>query len=115
MRRLSGVTAAIALTLSILIAGQTTASAQAAGEISGNLPQGGGFAIVVWGGGTPSALVQAATAKGCPPASIWVTAQGQFVPYIVGAPDFVNASFVGRYEGGSMPGGTPVIIVCNAS
>jgi hypothetical protein len=90
-----------------------TASAQA-GQIIGNLPQNGGFAIVVWGGGTPDALVQAATAGGCPPASVWITAGGQFVPYIVGAPEFVNADFVGRYEGGNMPGGTPVIIVCNA-
>lgn len=92
---------------------QASVSAQAAGEISGNLPQNGGFAIVVWGGGTPDALVGAATAGGCAPASVWITASGQFVPYIVGAPEFVNADFVGRYEGGSMPNGTPVIIVCN--
>ncbi len=109
LRRIAAV-----LTLVVVLAASQygTASAQAAGEIGGSLPQGGGFAIVVWGGGTPATLVQAATAKGCTPASIWITAQGQFVPYVVGAPDFVNASFVGRYEGGAMPGGTPVIIVC---
>ena len=107
--------AGILLLIAIVVATQqASVEAQAAGEISGSVPQNGGFAIVVWGGGTPAALVQAATAKGCPPASIWITAEGQFVPYIVGAPEFVNAAFVGRYPGGNMPGGTPVIIVCNA-
>lgn len=113
-RLISRFAAILVFVVAVTAAQQTTASAQAAGEISGNLPQNGGFAIVVWGGGTPQALVQAATAGGCAPASIWITSQGQFVPYIVGAPEFVNASFVGRYEGGNMPGGTPVIIVCNA-
>jgi len=106
--------AALVLFATLALAHQATASAQAAGEISGNVPQNGGFAIVVWGGGTPGALVQAATDRGCPPASVWITSEGQFVPYVVGAPDFVNASFVDRYPGGEMPGGTPVIIVCNA-
>ncbi len=107
--------AAVLLVVVVLAAAQHgTAFAQGAGEIGGSLPQGGGFAIVVWGGGTPAALVQAATAKGCSPASVWVTAQGQFVPYVVGAPEFVNADFVGRYDGGVMPAGTPVIIVCQA-
>lgn len=104
--------AAALLVFTLVMAHSSTASAQAAGEIGGNLPQNGGYAIVVWGGGTPAALVQAATAKGCSPASVWITAQGQFVPYVVGAPDFVNEGFVGRFPGGSMPGGTPVIIVC---
>ncbi|MGE0228576.1 MAG: hypothetical protein AB7I38_07485 [Dehalococcoidia bacterium] len=107
--------AAAAVLVLVLAATQTSlVSAQAAGEISGNLPQNGGYAIVVWGGGTPDALVQAATNKGCSPASIWITAQGQFVPYVVGAPAFVNEGFVGRFDGGSLPGGTPVIIVCQA-
>jgi hypothetical protein len=113
-RRLGRMTAALALAATLVLAQQATASAQAAGEISGNLPQNGGFAIVVWGGGTPDALVDAATDGGCSPASVWITAQGQFVPYIVGAPDFVNAPFVGRYTDGNIPGGTPVIIVCTA-
>jgi len=107
------IAATFLLVTTLALAQQAAASAQSAGEIGGNVPQNGGFAIVVWGGGTPQALVQAATAKGCSPASVWITAEGQFVPYIVGAPDFVNASFVGRYPGGNMPGGTPVIIVCN--
>ncbi len=108
--------AAVALlVLTMAAAYSSTASAQAAGEISGNVPQNGGYAIVVWGGGTPAALVQAAGAKGCTAASVWITAQGQFVPYVVGAPDFVNEGFVGRYTGGTMPGGTPVIIVCQGT
>lgn len=114
MSSLIGRAAAMLVVVATLaLAQHSTVSAQAAGEISGNVPQNGGFAIVVWGGGTPEALVQAATNKGCPPASIWITAEGQFVPYIVGAPDFVNATFVGRYPEGNMPGGTPIIIVCN--
>lgn len=105
--------AAVALLVLALAGAHTsTASAQAAGEIGGNLPQNGGYAIVVWGGGTPAALVQAASAKGCTAASVWITAQGQFIPYVVGAPDFVNEGFVGRFSGGNMPSGTPVIIVC---
>jgi hypothetical protein len=115
MSRLLGrITAVLVLFAALAVAQQTAASAQTAGEISGNLPQNGGFAIVVWGGGTPDALVQAATAGGCSPASVWITAQGQFVPYIVGAPEFVNTPFVEHYTDGSIPGGTPVIIVCNA-
>jgi len=106
------VAAAAVFVLTLAVANTATASAQASGEIGGNLPQNGGYAIVVWGGGTPSALVDAAGAKGCTAASVWITAQGQFVPYVVGAPDFVNEGFVGRYPGGVMPGGTPVIIVC---
>lgn len=115
MTRLIGRIATVALILAALtVSQQSIASAQAAGEISGNVPQNGGFAIVVWGGGTPDTLVTAATDLGCAPASVWVTAEGQFIPYIVGAPEFVNEAFVGRYPGGEMPGGTPVIIVCNA-
>ncbi|HRC61925.1 MAG TPA: hypothetical protein PLX85_01715, partial [Dehalococcoidia bacterium] len=95
--------AAALLVLTLVLSLNSSASAQSAGEIGGNVPQNGGFAIVVWGGGTPAALVQAATAKGCSPASIWITAQGQFVPYVVGAPDFVNDGFVGRFTGGNMP------------
>lgn len=116
MTRLIGRIAAVALVLAALTASQqSTVSAQAAGEISGNVPPNGGFAIVVWGGGTPDTLVTAATDLGCAPASVWITAEGQFVPYIVGAPAFVNEAFVSRYPGGAMPGGTPVIIVCNAA
>ncbi|MEZ4552364.1 MAG: hypothetical protein AB7U23_11445 [Dehalococcoidia bacterium] len=100
------------LIVALAVAQTSVVSAQAPGEIGGNLPQNGGYAIVVWGGGTPDALVQAATDKGCSPASIWITAQGQFVPYVVGAPDFVNEGFIERFDGGSLPGGTPVIIVC---
>lgn len=115
MARLIGRIAAIALVLAAFTASQQSmVSAQAAGEISGNVPQSGGFAIVVWGGGTPDALVTAATNLGCAPASVWVTAAGEFIAYIVGAPAFVNEAFVGRYPGGEMPAGTPVIIVCNA-
>jgi hypothetical protein len=113
-RLITRIVATLALVIAVFTAQQATVSAQAPGEISGNLPQNGGFAIVVWGGGTPDALVQAAANGGCTAASIWVTSEGQFVPYIVGAPEFVNSAFVGRYDGGNMPGGTPVIIVCSA-
>jgi hypothetical protein len=114
-RTFSRIAAPLLLVATLLIAQHATASAQGAGEIAGNIPHAGGYAIVVWGGGTPDTLVVAATAKGCSPASIWITSEGQFVPFIVGAPAFVNATFVDRWPGGSIPGGTPIIIVCKGA
>ena len=115
LTRLAAPVIAAAFVVASLFGGsQQTASAQAAGEIGGSLPQNGGFAIVVWGGGDAEALVEAASGGGCEAASIWITAQGEFVPYIVGAPAFVNANFVGRWPEGNIPGGTPIIIVCSA-
>lgn len=114
IRTIGRIVAPLLVVATLLITQHSNASAQAAGEIAGNVPQAGGFAIVVWGGGTADTLVTAATAKGCSPASVWITSEGQFVPYIVGAPSFVNTDFVGRWPNGSIPGGTPIIIVCKA-
>src|SRR5690606_23332089 len=62
-------------------------------SITGDLPSGGGVALVHWSGGTIEILAAAASARGCDLASVWVTLDGRFLGYILGAPDFVNAEW----------------------
>lgn len=115
-------TRALALGLLVfasLIAGGVTASgrasAQTPGAIQGNVPAGGGFGLVVWGGGGTDSLRTAATARGCTLASAFVTSGGDFVGFVFGAPEFVNRPFVGLFAGGNITAGTPMIIVCRAA
>ena len=111
--------AAAAIVVAALAAGaggEGMASAQtpvAPGAIAGELPADGGFAGVVWGGGTVDALAAVALAAGCDVASLWVASGGSLVRYIPDAPPFVNAPFLALYPGGAMPN-TIVIIVCAA-
>ena len=89
-----------------------TADAQA-GQITGQVPSQGGFGLVVWGGGMPSDLLAAASARGCELRATWATnAQGQFVGLIFGAPPFVNAAFNAMFPNAHIPAGTPLILVC---
>lgn len=81
--------------------------------ISGDLPAAGGFGLVVWGGGSPDALVDAAQSRGCDTASVWTNdAAGLFVSYIAGAPAIANGAWNARFQGGPLPGDSAVVIVC---
>jgi hypothetical protein len=87
--------------------------APGAPTITGDLPAAGGFGLVVWGGGSADALVDAAQSRGCDAASVWANdAAGQFVSYIAGAPAIANGAWNTRFEGGPMPGDSAVVIVC---
>jgi hypothetical protein len=96
---------------SSLMPGQ--AAAQSAGRITGAVPASGGFALVVWGGGTADALRGAAQADGCTLRSVFVTdTRGEFTGYVYGAPAVVNAAFIALFPGLDLPASTALIVVC---
>ena len=103
----------VALLLAAALHGGSAVAQAGSGEISGNVPASGGFGLVVWGGGATVQLQAAADARGCALRSAWVTVEGDFVGYVYGAPDFVNAGFRARFQGLAIPAGTPLILVCN--
>ena len=113
-------TAGAALALAMLVAAGLVASPAAAqqplaaGQIAGDVPAGGGYALVGWGGGTVEQLAQAASARGCAVRSLWVTEGGRFLGYVPGAPALVNRAFLERFAGGAMPAG-PAVVVCGPS
>lgn len=79
--------------------------------ISGAIPQGGGFGLIVYGGGT---LQQLVTATGCPVATmaLWATVSGTFVTYVPGTTvSVVNAEFLATYPG-NIPANTPFVGKC---
>lgn len=108
--------ARVALILGILLAAVLSLAplpAQAApGEIQGDLPMEGGAAAIVWGGGDADTLVAAAEARGCGLRSVWVFVAGDPSGYLVGAPTFVNASFLALFPGSEMPASTILIVLC---
>jgi len=109
-RPLVALTAAALLVLAGL-AMPAPSNALSAGQIDGDLPPRGP-ALVVWGGGTPEALAQAARDRGCTPAALWIATDGRLLVYISGAPDVVNAAFSGQFAGGEMPGGIAAVVIC---
>jgi hypothetical protein len=75
---------ALCCALALVIDSAAPVSAQAGpapGQIAGTLPAGGGYALVVWTGGTIDALITAANGRGCAVSTIWVTQAGAFVGY----------------------------------
>lgn len=110
---LAGLAIALVL-LAVPVSGARPSAIQAQapeGQIAGELTEGG-FALVAWGGGTPSALVAAADARGCEVVSVWVADGGTLRGYIAGAPAVVNREFLGLFEGDTMPA-MPIIVVCD--
>ena len=65
-----------------------------------------GFSIVVFRGGSVQELDGCARALGV--TTLYALDRGSWVPYIIGAPGFVNRSFVALYAGGMGPG-TPLV------
>jgi len=105
--------AAVFLVLTTLLSG-TLSSAEAEGEITGDVPATG-VGIVLWGGGLSAAVAPAVAAKGCTLQSFWVSTDGRLNGYVAGAPGFVNEAFVARFPGGLIPAQTPLVLVCTAS
>jgi len=81
------------------------------GTLSGSLPSTGGVGLAMWSGGPVESLVAAAAEQGCFLHSLWVTSEGRFVGYAVGAPTFVNQNWMTLYPG-DLPSGLPFIGVC---
>ncbi len=65
-----------------------------------------GFSLVVYEGGSVDDLV--ACAEGLGAASLYVLSDGVWLPYIVGAPAFVNDAFRALFAGG-VPAATPLV------
>jgi beta-lactamase superfamily II metal-dependent hydrolase len=109
---MSRVLALVAITI-ISVASAYSGSANAQqGGISGDLPADGGFGLIVWGGGTVGELEATAEAEGCDLKTLFVTLDGAFVPFVAGAPEFVNTAFVAAV-GLEIPPGTPFAAICS--
>ena len=65
-----------------------------------------GFSVVVYAGGSIEDLVACAQSRNV--TALYVRDSGQYVSYIVGAPELVNRSFAGLFAGG-VPALTPLI------
>ncbi|MEX1022811.1 MAG: hypothetical protein WD058_06660 [Dehalococcoidia bacterium] len=90
-----------AMTAAMLLA-PSTAGAQQAGLIAGDLPQDGGAALVtVTADATVDEVVAALGDGGCQPVSLAVTSDGSFITYVPGAPSFVNESFPASFTAGA--------------
>lgn len=89
----------------------TRAEVSATGTISGNIPENGGVALVSWSGGATEEIVQASAQRGCNLNSVWSFVGGFPFGYLVGAPAFVNESYLTVYPGGDVPAG-PLLLVC---
>ena len=111
-RRVCAVALAMGLLCLAAAAAQPAAAQTGQGELSGQVPAGGGFGLVVWGGGNTAAIQSAANARGCVAVSVFVTRQGAFLGFIFGAPSFVNEPFLAAFPGGTLSGGSPLILVC---
>jgi micrococcal nuclease len=104
---------ALALLAVVLVVGAAVRHHEVSAQtpvIAGAVPASGGFGLVVWSGGTTAELATAAQQHGCSAASAWLIDAGQFVGYIFGAPEFVNARFGTRFPGG-VPAG-PFVLAC---
>ena len=66
-----------------------------------------GFSLVVYAGGSVEELVTCAQSRHG--TAIYTLHDGSYVPYILGAPEFVNSSF-GELFAGGVPATTPLII-----
>ena len=82
--------------------------------ITGDLPEGPGFGLAIFGGGPTGHLILSAAARGCLSSSavFWVSAGGEFVQFVPGTSiGAVNAAWNERFRNG-IPQSTPLIIRC---
>ena len=81
---------------------------------AGELPRGGGFGIMVYGGGAANTVVFASTSGGCssPALTFWASEGGRFIQYVPGAQvAAVNEGWFARFRDG-IPPGTAMIVRC---
>ena len=65
-----------------------------------------GFSLLVYRGGSVAELVACAQGRGV--TAVYALADGEWVSYILGAPEFVNQSFRELFAGG-VPAVTPLV------
>ncbi|MFA7297042.1 MAG: hypothetical protein WC211_07655 [Dehalococcoidia bacterium] len=83
--------------------------------LTGSLPSGGGFSLAVWSGGPIDRMPPVTAQRGCTLRAVWVTSGGDFVGYVYGAPNIVNAAWNALYPDNSLAANTAVIVVCAAA
>lgn len=66
-------------------------------------PAASGASLATWSGGPVTQLPAAQ--------SYWVTAEGEFLGYVPGAPSFVNARFLALFSNGHIPAGTTLVVI----
>ena len=66
-----------------------------------------GFSLVVYAGGSVEALAACALEPGL--SALYALHEGEYLPYILGAPDFVNARFGALFPDG-VPPATPLVV-----
>ncbi len=71
------------------------------------VPDAGGFSLVVHEGGSVEELV--ACAQGLHVTALYALVEGEYVSYILGAPQFVNEDFAGLFAD-SVPPLTPFVV-----
>jgi hypothetical protein len=102
--------------LLLTLAGTSAARAQTPptrGQLAGDLPTAGGYALAVWGGGTIDELSTAAASRGCPLVATWVIERDGFLGNVLRAPAVVNQAWGSRFPGG--PPNGAVIVVCGGA
>ncbi|MSP22040.1 MAG: hypothetical protein EXR66_03310 [Dehalococcoidia bacterium] len=83
------------------------------GSIIGEVPSGGGIALVVFSGGSVESLLGVTSERGCHPVSVWASpAGGGLVGMIAGAPSVVNREWNALFPSGSLGASTPLLLVC---
>jgi hypothetical protein len=94
-----------------------TAATTSSASIIGDLPSGGGLALIVFSGGSQDSLIGAISARGCAPVSVWTsqTGGGSLIGMIVGAPSVVNREWVAQYPTGTLAPSSPLIVVCRGA
>lgn len=107
--------AAVAILAAVVAGALFAAAPQAdadAGELAGDLPVAGGFALVSWSGGPVEALTEAARSRGCNIRSIHANAPGDgLVVYVPGARiAAANSAFLAAYPL-DLPA-APVFVAC---
>ena len=95
-----------------VLASPGRALADGHGGIAGELPRSG-IALVSWSGGTVGEVADAvADGGGCALASLWANGGDGIVGYRYGADAAANAAFLAAYEGGALPSGSVLLLVC---
>ncbi len=78
----------------------------------GSIPPQGGSALLVWGGGTSAGIVHQAALQGVTLRSLWVLNDaGNWIAYVVRAPDFVNQRWYDHFPNGRIPSPTAVFAI----
>jgi D-alanyl-D-alanine carboxypeptidase len=81
----------------------------------GSIPPQGGSALLVSGGGTSAGIVHQAALRGVTLRSLWVLNDaGNWIAYVVGAPDFVNQRWYDHFPGGRIPSSTALFAIAEA-